>query len=53
VGAVYAQIDIAGVLVFAEQRKMEKDSQRTGIGSEDDDFGDTTVERFCDFVGTV
>lgn len=37
-------VDVRSVLVLAEQRKMEQDSQGGGISREDDKLGGTTVE---------
>lgn len=42
-----------GVLVFAKKRQVEQDGQRSGVGSEDDDLGDTTVEGLGGLVGSL
>lgn len=37
-------VDVRNVLVLAEEGQVEEDGQGTGVGSEDDDLGDTAVE---------
>lgn len=32
------------VLIFAKKRNVKQDSQGGGVGSEDDNFGGTTIE---------
>ena len=44
---------IGGVLVFAQQGQMEEDGQRRGVGGQDDDFRNATVESLGRFVGTL
>lgn len=41
------------VLVLAEEGKVQEDSQRRGIGGEDDNLGDTTVEGLGCLVGSL
>ena len=45
-------VDVGNVLVFAEQRQVEEDSQGAGVGGKDDNLGDTTVEGLGRLVGT-
>lgn len=45
--------DVCDVLVLAEKRDVEEDGKRSGVGGEDDDFGDTTVEGLGGLVGTL
>jgi hypothetical protein len=37
-------VNVWDVLVFAQERKMEENSEGSGVGSEDDDLGNSTVE---------
>jgi hypothetical protein len=37
-------VDVGYVLVLTEQRQMEEDSERGGVGGKDDQLGDTAVE---------
>lgn len=37
-------VDVWHVLVLAKQRQVQKDGERGGVGSEDDQLTDTTVE---------
>jgi len=37
-------VDVRNVLVLAEEGQVEEDGQGAGVGSEDDDLGDTAVE---------
>lgn len=46
-------VDIWHVLVLAEEGKVEEDGERGGVGREDDDLGDTTVEGLGRLVGTL
>ena len=34
-------------------REMKQDSERRSIGGQNDDFGNTSVERLCSFVGAL
>lgn len=43
---------VGGVLVLAEKRQVEEDGQRGGVGGEDDDLRDTSVEGLGGLVGT-
>lgn len=45
-------VDVWDVLVLAEEGKVEEDGERGGVGGEDDDLGDTTVEGLGRLVGT-
>lgn len=45
-------INVWNVLVLAQERKMEENGERSGVGSEDDDLTDTTVQGLGGFVGT-
>lgn len=38
--------DVGDVLVFAEEWKMEEDLEGRGVGGENNEFGNTAVERF-------
>lgn len=44
---------IGSVLVLAEKRQVEKDGQRGGVGGQDDDLRDTSVEGLGGLVGTL
>lgn len=44
---------VGSVLVLAEKRQVEKDGQRRGVGSQDDDLRDTSVEGLGGLVGTL
>lgn len=46
-------VDVWHVLVLAEEGEMEEDGERGRVGGEDDDLGDTTVERLGRLVGTL
>lgn len=37
-------VDVCYVLVFAEEGKVEEDGEWAGVGGENDDLGDTSVE---------
>lgn len=37
--------NVGDVLVFAEEREMEEDLEGGGVGGENDEFGNTPVER--------
>jgi hypothetical protein len=37
-------VDVGDVLVLAEKRQVEEDGERGGVGGEDDQLADTTVE---------
>lgn len=43
-GSLGRNKDVRHVLVFAQQRQMEKNGQRFSVGSHDDQLGNTTVE---------
>lgn len=45
-------VNVRNVLVLAEKGKVEKDGEWAGVGSEDDDLGDTAVQRLSSLVGT-
>lgn len=45
--------DVCDVLVLAEKRDVEENGKRSGVGGEDDDFGDTTVEGLGGLVGAL
>lgn len=40
-------------LVLAQEREVEKDSERGSVGREDDHFADTTVQGLGGLVGTL
>ena len=44
---------VGSVLVLAEKRQVEEDGQRGGVGGEDDDLRDTSVEGLGGLVGTL
>lgn len=44
---------VGSVLVLAEKRQVEKDGQRSGIGGEDDNLRDTSVESLGGLVGAL
>lgn len=44
---------VRSVLVLAEKRQVEKDGQRGGVGGQDDDLRDTSVEGLGGLVGTL
>ena len=44
---------VSDVLVLAEQGNVQQNGQRSGISSEDDNLGDTTVEGLGGLVGTL
>jgi hypothetical protein len=46
-------VNVWDVLVFAEEWKVEKDSERSSVGSEDDDLTDTTVQSLRRLVCTL
>ena len=46
-------LHVGNVLVLAEQGNVQQNGQRSGIGSEDDNLGNTTVEGLGGFVGTL
>jgi hypothetical protein len=52
-GHLGRNVDVWNVLVFAEERQVEKDSKRGGVGGEDDQLADTTVEGLGGLVGTL
>ena len=44
---------VGSVLVLAKKRQVEKDGQRRGVGGQDDNLGDTSVEGLGGLVGTL
>ena len=40
-------------LVLAEQGQVEQNGQRLSVGSQDDELGDTAVQRLGGLVGTL
>lgn len=46
-------VDVGNVLVLAEEREVEKNGQGRSVGSEDDDFGDTAIQRLGALVGAL
>lgn len=48
-----ADVDVGNVLVLAKEGDVQQNSQRVGIGGEDDELGDTTVEGLGRFVGSL
>jgi hypothetical protein len=46
-------VDVWHVLVLAEEGKVEEDGERGGVGGEDDDLGDSAVERLGRLVGAL
>ena len=46
-------VDVGNVLVFAEKRQVEEDSERGGVSREDDQLADTTVEGLGGLVGAL
>lgn len=44
---------VGSVLVLAEKRQVEKDGQRRGVGGQDDDLRDTSVEGLGGLVGAL
>jgi hypothetical protein len=44
---------IRNVLVFTEKRKMEQNCERAGVGSQDDQLRNTTVESLGSLVGSL
>lgn len=52
-GSLGGHIDVGHVLVLAQQRQVQQDGERSGVGSQDDDLGNTTVQRLGGLVGTL
>ena len=46
-------VDVGNVLVLAEKGQVEEDSERGGVGREDDQLADTTVEGLGSLVGSL
>lgn len=46
-------IDVRNVLVLAEEGQVQQDGEGRGVGGEDDDLRDTTVESLGGLVGTL
>lgn len=46
-------VNVRDVLVFAEKRDVEQDGERGGVGGQDDNLGDTTVEGLGCLVGAL
>lgn len=46
-------VDVGGVLVLAQQRNVQEDSKRSGVGSEHDNLGGSTVESLGSLVGSL
>jgi hypothetical protein len=52
-GSTFAgNVDVGCVLILAEQREMEQDSQRRRIGSEDNDLRGSSIERLGGYKDT-
>lgn len=50
-GHLGGNVDVGNVLVLAEEGQVEEDSQGAGVGGQDDDLGDTTVEGLGGLAG--
>jgi hypothetical protein len=48
-----ADVDVGDVLVLAEKREVEENSERLSVSSEDDKLRNTTVKGLGGFVGTL
>lgn len=46
-------VDVGHVLVLAEKRQVQEDSERRGVGGQDDELADTAVQRLGGFVGAL
>ena len=46
-------VDVGHVLVLAEKRQVEEDSERGGVGRKDDQLANTTVEGLRGLVGAL
>lgn len=46
-------VDVWDVLILAEEWEVEEDGQWSGVGSEDDDLGDSAVEGLGGLVGAL
>jgi hypothetical protein len=45
--------DVGDVLVLAKERQVQEDLERLGVGSHDDELGDTTVKGLGRLVGSL
>lgn len=52
-GGLGWNVDVGHVLVLTEERQVQEDGQRSGVGSEDDDLGDAAVESLGGLVGAL
>lgn len=52
-GHLGGNVDVGNVLVFAEEGQVKENSQRAGVGGQDDDLGDTAVEGLGGLVGAL
>lgn len=46
-------INIRHILILAQQRQMQQNRQRGGIGSKDNELGRAAVQRLGSFIGTL
>lgn len=52
-GSLGGHVDVGHVLVLAQQRQVQQDGERGGVGGQDDDLGDTAVQRLGGLVGAL
>lgn len=52
-GLLGSNKNVWNVLIFAQERQMEKDLQWLGIGGHNNELGNTSVEAFGGFVGAL
>lgn len=52
-GNLGGHVNVRGVLVLAQQRDVQEDGKRSGVGGEHDNLGGSTVESFGSLVGTL
>jgi hypothetical protein len=45
--------NVRNVLIFAQQRQMEENLDRLGVGGQDNQFRDTTIEGLGGLVGSL
>lgn len=52
-GNLGGNVNVGCVLVLAQQRDVEEDGKRSGVGGEHDNLGGSTVESLGGLVGTL